>query len=146
MLDGYGKTLQDRGSNTGTWSPVLSADPLAVVEAYFAALGAYDFGRMRALLADRGFSFHSPIATFDSADLFIQYSSHMGGIIQSLEVRKAFVDGPDVCQFLTYHIQISEKRTVDAVQWSHVEHGRILRIEALYDASIYREMFPAAGG
>jgi ketosteroid isomerase-like protein len=146
MLDEHGKTLQDHCFNTGTWSPVLCADPLSVVEAYFAALSAYDFGRMRALLADRGFSFHSPIATFDSADLFIQYSAHMGGIIQSLKVRKVFVDGPDVCQFLTYRIQISEKRTVDVAQWSHVEDGRILRIESLYDASIYREMFPVAGG
>ena len=146
MLDEYGKTLQDRRFNTGTWSPVLSADPLSVVEAYFAALSAYDFGGMRALLADRGFSFHSPIATIDSADLFIQYSAHMGGIIQSLEVRKVFVDGPDVCQFLTYRIQISEKRTVEVAQWSHVENGRIQRIESLYDASIYREMFPAPEG
>jgi hypothetical protein len=120
----------------------LSADPLSVVEAFFAASDAFDFERARTLLADQGFSFRSPIAMFDCADHFIQYGAHMSGIIQSVQVRKVFVDGPDVCHFLTYRIQISEKLSVDAVQWTHVEDGHILRIETLFDASVYRELFP----
>lgn len=143
MLDEYGKTLHDRRLNTGHWSPALSADPLSVVEAFFAALRAYDFVRMRALLADQGFSFRSPIATFDSADLFIQYLAHASGIIRSVEFRKVFVDGPDVCHLLTYRIQISEKQSVNVAQWSRVENGRIQRIETVFDASVYRELFPA---
>ena len=120
----------------------LSADPLAVVEAFFAARDAFDFERARALLADQGFSFRSPIAAFDCADQFIQYGAHASAIVQSVQVRKVFVDGPDVCHFLTYRIQISEKLSINAVQWSHVEQGRILRIETLFDASVYRELFP----
>ncbi|WP_295385531.1 nuclear transport factor 2 family protein [uncultured Thiodictyon sp.] len=120
----------------------VSAAPLSVVEAFFAALDAFDFERARVLLADQGFSFRSPIAVFDSADQFIQYGAHSSGIVQSKQVRKVFVDGPDVCHFLTYRIQISEKLSVDAAQWSHVENGRILRIQTLFDASIYRELFP----
>lgn len=143
MLDEYGKTLHDRRSNTGYWSPVLSADSRSVVEAYFTALGAYDFERMRALLADQGFSFRSPIAAFDSADLFVQYSAHVSGIIRSVEFRKVFVDGPDVCHLLTYCIQISEKQSVNVAHWSHVENGRIQRIETVFDASIYRALFPS---
>ncbi len=119
----------------------MSADPLSIVEAFFAARDAFDFERARAFLADQGFSFRSPIAEFDCADHFIQYNAHASGIIQSVQIRKVFVDGPDVCHFLTYRIQISEKLSVDAVQWTHVERGRILRIEALFDASVYREFF-----
>lgn len=124
----------------------MSADPLSVVEAFFAARDAFDFERARALLADGGFSFRSPIAAFDSADQFIQYSAHASGIVQSIEVRKVFVDGPDVCHFLTYRIQISEKLSVAGVQWTHVEHGRIQRIESLFDASVYRDLFPGSAG
>ncbi|WP_295449209.1 nuclear transport factor 2 family protein [uncultured Thiodictyon sp.] len=120
----------------------MLADPLSVVEAFFAARDAFDFERARALLADQGFSFRSPIAMFESADQFIQYGAHSSGIVQSVAVRKVFVDGLDVCHFLTYRIQISEKLSVDAVHWAHVENGRILRIEAIFDASPYRELFP----
>lgn len=143
MLDECGKTLHDDQFNTGLWSPALSAAPLSVLEAFFAALRAYDFERMRVLLADQGFSFRSPIAAFDSADLFVQYSAHASGIIRSVEVRKVFVDGPDVCHFLTFRIQISEKQSINVVQWSHVENGRVQRIETVFDASVYRELFPS---
>ena len=121
----------------------MSADPLAVVEAYFAAQDAYDFERARALLADQGFSFSSPVMRFDSPDHLIQYSAHSSGIIRSVEVRKVFVDGPDVCHLLTYRIQISEKVAVDVAHWAHVENGRIQRIETIFDASIYWDLFPS---
>ena len=137
-----GKPCTIAGTAPEPWSLTLSADPLSVVEAFFAASDAFDFERARELLADLGFSFRSPIAVFDCADHFIQYGAHTSGIIQSVQVRKVFVDGPDVCHFLTYRIQISEKLSVDAVHWAHVEQGRILRIEALFDASVYRELFP----
>ena len=122
----------------------MAADPLAVVEAFFAAQERFDFERARELLADHGFSFRSPIMCFDSADHLIQYTAHSSGIIQSVETRKVFVDGADVCHFLTYRIQISEKLAVDVAHWAHVEDGRIQRIEAIFDASLYRELFPVS--
>lgn len=122
----------------------MAADPLAVVEDFFAARSAFDFERARSCLADQGFTFRSPIANFDCADHLIQYTAHTSGIIQSVETRKVFVDGPDVCHILSYRIQISEKLVVDVAHWAHVEDGRIQRIEALFDASVYRELFPDA--
>ena len=121
----------------------MAADPLAIVEAFLVAQDRFDFERARGLLADRGFSFRSPVMCFDSADHLIQYTAHSSGIVQSVEVRKVFVDGPDVCHFLTYRIQISEKLAVDVAQWAHVEDGRIQRLEAVFDASLYRDLFPA---
>jgi hypothetical protein len=120
----------------------VAADPLSVVEAFLAARDRFDFEQARALLADQGFSFRSPVMCFDSADHLIQYTAHSSGIIQSMQVRKVFVDGPDVCHFLTYRIQISEKLSVDVAHWAHVEGDRIQRIEAIFDASLYRELFP----
>jgi hypothetical protein len=143
VLDEYGKTLHHRHSPPAPGAQPVAADPLAVVEAFFAARECLDFERARGLLADQGFSFRSPVMCFDSADHLIQYTAHSSGIIQSMVVRKVFVDGPDVCHFLTYRIQISEKLALDVAQWAHVEDGRIQRLEAVFDASLYRELFPA---
>ena len=120
----------------------MPADPRTVVEAFFAARECFDFKRARDLLADQGFNFRSPVMCCDSADHLIQYTAHSSGIIQSVETRKVFVDGPDVCHFLRYRIQISEKLAVDVAHWAHVADGRIQRIEAIFDASLYRDLFP----
>jgi hypothetical protein len=120
----------------------VSADPLTVVESYLDARDRYDYDRARTFLADSGFEFHSPISRFESADDFIQYSALAGGIVLSAQRRKVFADGPDVCHILTYRIQISEKLSVAVAQWARVEDGRIRRIEAIFDATAYRQLFP----
>ncbi|HSQ07299.1 MAG TPA: hypothetical protein VLM84_06355, partial [Chromatiaceae bacterium] len=65
------------------------------------------------------------------------------GILQGIERLKTFVDGPDVCSFLVLRIQISDKQRVKLVTWSHVEQGRIRRMEVLFDTRIYQTLFPA---
>lgn len=120
----------------------MTPDPLSIVDAYLAAQAARDFEAMRDLLAEQGFSYRSPIAVFDRADDFIQYAAVSSGIIIDREIRKVFVDGNDICHFMTYRIQISEKLAVAAAHWSHVQEERIQRIEAVFDASAYRELFP----
>lgn len=119
----------------------MSADPRAIVEGFLAAQAAHDDALARTFLADQGFSFSSPIAAFQCADAFIEYASITGGIILDRVTRKVFVDGGDVCHFLTYRIQLSEKQSVDLVQWARVRDGRIQRIETLFDASTYRQLF-----
>ena len=123
----------------------MNPDPLSIVDAYLAAQLARDYETMRGLLADTGFFYRSPIAMFDRADDFIQYAAVSSGIIIDREIRKVFVDGQDICHFMTYRIQISEKLAVEAAQWSHVHEDRIQRIEAVFDASAYRELFPNDG-
>lgn len=120
----------------------MTADPLSVVDAYFAAQLARDFAAMRALLADQGFSYASPIAVFDQADDFVRYSAFSSGIVIDSQVRKVFVDGGDICHFLTYRVQISEKVAIAVAHWARVREGRIVRIEVLFDASLYRDLFP----
>ena len=120
----------------------LESDPLSVVVAYFAARDTFDYERARTFLADEGFAFESPIMRFNSADDFIQHLSLASGIVQSVENRKVFVDGADVCHFQTYRVQISEKFSIAVAHWARVRDGRIVRIEAVFDASAYRELFP----
>lgn len=120
----------------------LEPDPLSVVTDYLAALAAFDYDRARACLADEGFEYTSPIHRFQSADAFIGHIMGVGGIVHSSQTRKVFVDGEDLCHILTYRIQISEKQDVAAALWTRVQGGRIVRIEAIFDASLYRELFP----
>lgn len=120
----------------------MESDPLSVVTDYLAALNAFDYDRARACLADQGFEYTSPSHHFHSADAFIGHITVVGGIVHSSKTRKVFVDGQDVCHILTYRIQISEKQDVATVLWSRVQGGRIVRIEAIFDASLYHGLFP----
>ncbi len=142
-MDASGKTLHHESSFSPNREPTVTLDPPSIVDAYLAAQLARDYETMRGLLADTGFCYRSPIASFDRADDFIQYATLSSGIILDREIRKVFVDGNDICHFMTYRIQISEKLAVEAAQWSRVHEGRIQRIEAIFDASVYRELFPS---
>lgn len=140
-LDECGKTLQHHGTATRLGTH-LEPDPLSIVEAYLAARDTFDYERARTYLADEGFEFESPVLRFDSADAFLQHMSLTSGIVQSIETRKVFVDGADVCHLQTYQVQISEKFSVAMAHWARVCDGRIVRIEVLFDASAYRDLFP----
>jgi hypothetical protein len=118
--------------------------PRELVDAYIAALSAREYEQARGFLADRGFEYVSPIASFDDADDFMDYTMLMGGIVHSIRSRKAFVDGADVCHFLVFNTQIAERERTSVAQWSRVEGGRIRRIEVLFDAHQYKVMFPAS--
>jgi hypothetical protein len=119
-------------------------DPRSLVDIYLDALAAHDYDRARGYLADEGFRYESPIAAFSNADDFIRHMSITGGITQDIVRRKVFTDGADVCHFLLYGFQISEKETAKVAQWAHVEKGRIQWIEILYDASGYHRFFEAS--
>ena len=121
----------------------MTLDPRSIVAGFLTAESARDYDLARTFLADRGFCYTSPISLFRSADDYIQYLSLASGIIQERLVRKVFVDGGDVCHFITYRIQISEKQSVEVAHWARVREGRIERIEMLFDASNYRQLFEA---
>ena len=119
-------------------------DPRTLVEQYLHAVQVQDYRAARGYLADDGFQYVSPLGSLDSADDLVNQSFMSSGIVRRVDVRKAFVDGGDVCHFLVYHVQISERHAVDLAHWARVENGRIVRIEVLFDASLYRDLFPGA--
>jgi len=111
-----------------------------IVDDYLDAIESHDYERARGLLTEKGFSYESPLSSFSSADDFMQHMSLLGGIIHRIEHRKVFVDGDDLCHFLVFVVQLSDKETTKAVQWARVADGRIQRIEMLFDAHWYRQM------
>jgi hypothetical protein len=131
--------------------PVLGqaaiVQPREIVEVYLDAIARHDIDAARRYLADSGFHYESPLASFDSADAFMEYNALTMGILQGVERIKTFVDGPDVCTFLVLTIQISQKERVKVVNWCRVEGGRIVRMDALFDTRIYHTLFePGDGG
>lgn len=120
-------------------------DPKTLVDTYLQALQDRDFSSARGYLADTGFHYVSPLGDLTSADLLVNQSFMSSGIVHHVDVRKTFVDGRDVCHFLVYHVQISERHAVNLAHWAQVDNGRIVRIEVLFDASLYRGLFPGTG-
>jgi hypothetical protein len=115
--------------------------PKEIVDAYLDAMAAHDYEGARRCLADTEFFYESPIARFESADAFMEYSALNMGILQGIERVKTFVDGPDVCSLLIMHIQISDKDQVKVASWCRVDQGRIRRMEVLFDTRIYQKLF-----
>ncbi len=116
-------------------------DPKALVEAYLQALEDRDYDAARGCLADRGFSYVSPIASYSRADDLLDHAMIGGSIVHQRQPIKCFVDGPDVCHILRYWIQLSDKQQVDIAHWARVEHGRIVGITAIFDARAYWSLF-----
>ncbi len=115
-----------------------SANSLALVDTYLDALEAQDPERIRALLAESGFSYQSPIARIDGADDYIQYLTMTVGILQRIQRLRVFADDGDVCHWLQVETLMSERVSTRMVQWATVLDGRIIRIEMLFDPYRYR--------
>jgi hypothetical protein len=120
--------------------------PRDIVEAYLDAIARHDIDAARGYLADTGFHYESPLASFDSADAFMEYNALNMGILQGIEPIKTFVDGPDVCTVMVLTIQISEKERVKVVNWCRVEGGRVVRMEVVFDTRIYHTLFETGDG
>lgn len=115
--------------------------PKQVVDAYFAALGARDFERVRSFLADSGFSYRSPISRFDRATAFVNDISRIGPILESIEHRRTFVDGNEVCCIVDFKTRMDSLQVTPVVHWSRVENGKIVAIETFFDAREYARLF-----
>jgi len=117
-----------------------SRPPAEVVDAYFDAMAARDFDRLRTCLADSGFSHRSPIAAIRDADTYAAYISRVGPVLEGLDRRRTFVDGDEVCAILDYRMRLSEVMVIPVVVWFRVAEGRIYSIETFFDATEYRRM------
>ena len=129
--------------------PAVTLRPEAVVSAYLDAYAARDFGQARRYLSDHSFTYRGPLSTFTSADAFIADVSRIGAILERIERRKTFVDGNDVCSILTYKVRMDRLMVAPVVQLATVVDGKIVAMEAFFDASEYQRLFnidaPATG-
>jgi hypothetical protein len=117
------------------------SDTENLVKSYLAAIAARDFDLARTYLADRGFSYTSPIDRFEDADRFIQSITAVGQILARIEIRKCLVSSNEGIVILDIIITLSgyESRTVALLFLT--EGGYIKSMEAIFDATEYHKMF-----
>lgn len=117
-----------------------TATPEEIVNALFDAFEARDFECARTFLSDDTFSYQSPIETFTSADAFISNISRVGPILERIERRKTFVNGNDVCSVLKIRTTMDTLDATPVVQLTTVVAGKIIAVEAFFDATEYNRM------
>ena len=111
-----------------------------LVDSYLSAIAGRDFDAARRLLADQGFSYLSPIASFDDPDAYIASMEGVGAILHSIKTLHRFVDGDVVCHVMDIKYSMAGYQTRRAVQLAYVQGDRIQRLEVLFDASEYHQM------
>ena len=114
--------------------------PESTVSAFIDAIEARDFECARGYLSDKQFSYRSPVSRTDNADDFISIISRIGPILEKIERRKTFADGGDVCSVLNYRTTMEVLKEVPVVQLATVAAGKIIALEAFFDASEYNKM------
>jgi len=116
--------------------------PEAVFNAYLDAFAARDFDRVRATLSNDNFYYRGPVSTHTDADVFVLDISRIGQILDGIDVRRLFVDGNELCAILDFRIRINIVDITRVVLWAKVEQGKIVSLEAFFDATEYSQMFP----
>jgi hypothetical protein len=119
---------------------MIAPAPEDVVNALFDAFEARDFERARGFLSDETFSYLSPIESFNNADAFIANISRVGPILERIERCKTFVNGNDVCSVLKIHTTMDKLNAAPVAQITTVLDGRIIAMEAIFDATEYNKM------
>lgn len=117
------------------------SDPKELVKAYLEAIGKCDFELARTYLVDRGFSYTSPTLNSYDADCFIEQISHIGPILQRLDIRRLFSSGLEVIAITDTLTAIEGYVTHTAAILFRIENEKIKSMEGIFDASEYHRMF-----
>ncbi|MGH3717981.1 MAG: nuclear transport factor 2 family protein [Pseudonocardiaceae bacterium] len=110
---------------------VTASDTRQVAATYFRSWMAKDFTTLRSVLAD-DVTFRGPLGTADDAETCLQGLRGMAEILTDVAIKHVFVDGPDVLTWFDMHTTIAPP--CPTVNWSHVENGKITRIQVTFDA------------
>ena len=102
-----------------------------LVRSYLAALGARDFELARSYLANRGFSYTSPISSFTDADRFVQNISVIGPILERIEIRKCMVSSNEAMVILDTTITLDGYVSHTSAMLFVVGDGSIKTMEAI---------------
>lgn len=107
------------------------SDPAAVAAAYLEAWQGKDWARLRGLLVDDA-TFDGPLASLQGAGKLLEGLQHMSQIMTGIDVKKRFVDGPDVLTWFDLHTSVAPP--APTANWSHVSGGKITAIRVTFDA------------
>jgi ketosteroid isomerase-like protein len=109
---------------------VSSEDTRRLATTYFEAWKAKDFDTLRAALADDA-RFTGPMGTADDGDACIQGLRGLRESLTDIVVRRMWIDGDDAITWFELHTTVADPCPV--ANWSHVEDGRIKRIQVTFD-------------
>ena len=115
--------------------------PEKVFSDFLDAFEARDFELLRRYLSDSRFSYRSPVSSYASADSFVANIARIGPILERIERRMLFVEGNTVCGILNLKTTMEGLRLVPVVQLATVTDGKIVELEAFFDATAYNRMF-----
>jgi ketosteroid isomerase-like protein len=105
-------------------------DPREAAATYYASWQAKDFDTLRSVLADDA-TFEGPLGTAADGDECRKGVEGMSRIVTDVDVKKVFVDGPDVVTWFELHTQVAPP--CPTASWIHVEDGKITSIRATFD-------------
>ena len=92
-------------------------------------------------LAD-DFVFTGPVASFDSAEGFRAMARQAGAGVRSFTVRHQFAEGELVCSVIDWEMA-PVAGAMTAAEVLHIQDGRIVRGELIYDAEELRRAMAA---
>jgi ketosteroid isomerase-like protein len=108
------------------------ANPRDIADRFFAAWTSRDFPTARALLHD-DLDFKGPIDTFNNADDYLKAIQGLASILKTVEKRKTFVDGDDVCEIYDL-VTNTPAGTAPVAEWYRVKGDKIAMIRVYFDA------------
>ena len=101
-----------------------------IADRYFAAWRTADTAAFRALLAD-DVHFSGPLAQLDNVEDCATSLGRLAEATTDLVVRKRWIDGDDVITW--FDLTVGNAPTAPVANWTHVENGRITRIQVTFD-------------
>ena len=109
----------------------MAHDAAKIVATYFDAWKIDDFDTIRSLVDDE-VTFSGPLAQLSSVEDYMEGIQGMSRIKFDIDIRKVFVDGPDVLTWFDLHTTVAAP--VSVANWVHVEGGRITSLQVPFDA------------
>src|SRR3989440_3839402 len=119
-------------------------DPRQIANTYYDAWRTRSGDMSGVPLAD-DFTFHGPVASFDSADGFRAMARQAGAAVRDFRVRHQFADGDLVCSIIDWQMAPLPD-TLTAAEVLHVRNGTIVRGEPIYDAEDLRKAMAEPAG
>ncbi len=108
----------------------MTAAPATLANTYIHAWLGKDFGTLRGLLAD-DVTFSGPLASLDNAEDCVQGLRQLSQIVTDIVVHQQLSDDTDVITWFDLHTTVAPP--IPTANWSHVEDGKITRIQVTFD-------------
>lgn len=108
----------------------MAQDAKSMAGKYFESWKSKDFDTFRTLLAD-DVTFDGPLGHARNADECLQGNQGMSKMVTDIVVHNIVADSPDVVAW--FDLYTADAGPIPTANWSHVENGKITRIQVAFD-------------